>query len=163
MNEALKIDVARLNEDGEVYEGELDGEKVIDIQDDFVHPFAGLRYNLFVQLFGTELVVKGRAEQDFDAICSRCGADFDFTVREEDLLFSQEITAETEFVDLTNELRESILLQLPRFPICREDCKGVCQQCGKNLNEGACECKHEEQPNCWGALDKVNLITTKTK
>lgn len=33
-----------------------------------------------------------------------------------------------------------ILLELPRKVLCREDCKGLCQTCGKNLNEGECDC-----------------------
>lgn len=38
------------------------------------------------------------------------------------------------------ELREAILLELPSLPLCSEDCKGLCPHCGKNLNEGPCDC-----------------------
>lgn len=37
-------------------------------------------------------------------------------------------------------LRQYALVQLPMQPICQEDCKGLCNQCGKNLNEGPCDC-----------------------
>jgi uncharacterized protein len=37
-------------------------------------------------------------------------------------------------------LREQFYLALPMKPLCREDCKGLCPQCGTNLNTGSCEC-----------------------
>ena len=43
-------------------------------------------------------------------------------------------------LDLTEALREQILLALPMQPLCRADCQGLCVQCGKNLNEGTCDC-----------------------
>jgi uncharacterized protein len=43
-------------------------------------------------------------------------------------------------LDLTKALREQILLALPMQPLCRADCKGLCVECGKNLNEGTCDC-----------------------
>jgi uncharacterized protein len=46
-------------------------------------------------------------------------------------------------LDLTEPVRQSILLELPMKPLCRGDCAGLCPQCGKNLNEGACQCERE--------------------
>lgn len=48
-------------------------------------------------------------------------------------------------LDLTDALREQILLALPMRPLCRPDCRGLglCIECGKNLNEGACDCVQE--------------------
>ena len=43
-------------------------------------------------------------------------------------------------LDPDEELREVVLVEVPRFALCREDCKGLCPECGKNLNEGACAC-----------------------
>ena len=156
MLEKLTIDVARLDTDGEEIEGTLD-DKVLDLNDEYLKPFAGIRYNLSVQRLGGELLVRGRLEQDFDAVCSRCGADFDFTVKVDDFTTSVEIDEKTEFVDLTDELRESIILGLPTYPVCREDCRGVCSTCGKNLNEGPCSCQEESGDGRWGALDALKL------
>ena len=154
--EKLIIDVARLDADGEDCEGTID-DRVLDLNDEYLHPFAGLRYCLFVQRLGGELLVRGRLEQDFDAVCSRCGADFDFTVKVDDFTTSIEVDEKTEFVDLTDELRESIILSLPTYPVCRADCHGVCSKCGKNLNEGPCSCKDETRDGRWGALDAFKL------
>jgi len=46
-------------------------------------------------------------------------------------------------IDLTHPLRENVLLAQPMKPVCRPDCKGLCASCGKNLNEGPCDCEDE--------------------
>lgn len=46
-------------------------------------------------------------------------------------------------VDLTEAIRQHVLIELPMSAICRADCAGLCPQCGKNLNDGPCECKPE--------------------
>jgi uncharacterized protein len=46
-------------------------------------------------------------------------------------------------LDLTEALREQILLALPMQPLCKPDCRGLCVECGKNLNEGPCDCVEE--------------------
>lgn len=46
-------------------------------------------------------------------------------------------------IDLTFPMREQILLTQPIQPLCRPGCKGLCAQCGKNLNEGPCNCSDD--------------------
>ncbi len=46
-------------------------------------------------------------------------------------------------IDLAPPLREHILLDLPLRPLCRPDCRGLCSQCGANLNETQCNCSQE--------------------
>lgn len=46
-------------------------------------------------------------------------------------------------LDLTEALREYILLNLPMRPLCKPDCRGLCVECGKNLNEETCNCARE--------------------
>ncbi len=154
MDEKLVIDVARLDADGEEFEGVVD-DAVLELDGDLVRPFGGIRYSLSAQLLGRELLVRGRLSQDFDAVCSRCGADFDFTVTESDFMVSVETDEKAEFVDITDEVRQSVLLALPTYPVCKSDCLGVCSQCGKNLNEGPCACSREERDERWGALDAL--------
>ena len=43
-------------------------------------------------------------------------------------------------IDLNELLREQFYLALPMKPLCREDCRGLCPQCGTNLNSGECSC-----------------------
>jgi len=50
--------------------------------------------------------------------------------------------------------REQFLLHVPMHPLCREDCKGLCPQCGKNWNKGPCSCRPERDLEP-GALAKA--------
>ena len=138
----LAVDVTRLDPDGEVLEGEL---FCVDVDEEFVHPFGGVRYRLDVRLFGTELLVRGRLEQDFDLVCSRCGEDFDTTVKVEDFTESYEVGEKIQEVDLTEDIRESIILALPSYPVCREDCPGIVQKDEKPVDER------------WNVLNKLKV------
>lgn len=54
------------------------------------------------------------------------------------------IVVEDEKLDLDELLYSDILLLTPSKYLCREDCKGLCATCGKNLNEGACACQKQQ-------------------
>lgn len=60
-------------------------------------------------------------------------------------------------IDLTELVREQILLNLPSHVLCREDCQGLCQKCGANLNLIDCNCEEEEIDPRWSALKKLKL------
>ncbi len=46
-------------------------------------------------------------------------------------------------LDLAPAIREEVLLAVPLYPLCREDCRGLCVTCGADLNEGPCACPEE--------------------
>ena len=50
---------------------------------------------------------------------------------------------EHHLVDLTEAVRQQVLLDIPMVTLCKEDCAGLCSQCGHDLNLGPCECKPE--------------------
>jgi uncharacterized protein len=50
-------------------------------------------------------------------------------------------------LDLREEAREALLLELPITPHCRQDCRGLCPRCGADLNEGPCGCAPEPGPS----------------
>ncbi len=56
---------------------------------------------------------------------------------------------------LEDVLREQVLLALPLKVTCRPDCKGLCPQCGKNLNQEQCSCSTEVEDPRWAALKEV--------
>jgi len=60
-----------------------------------------------------------------------------------------------EGLDLQDVVREQVLLALPLKVICREDCKGLCAHCGKNLNAGACSCAEPVEDPRWAALKEI--------
>lgn len=51
-----------------------------------------------------------------------------------------------ETIDLEPLLREQFVLAVPFAPLCREDCKGLCAQCGIDLNSGTCACEKPIDP-----------------
>ena len=55
-------------------------------------------------------------------------------------------------IDLEPMLRDSVTLALPLNPICREDCAGLCARCGKDLNEGPCNCTEDTTDPRWAPL-----------
>ena len=141
MTEKLIIDASRLGPEREVLEGEV---AAVDIREEFVRPFGGVRYRLTAQLFGRELLVRGALEQDFDLVCSRCGEDFDDTVRVDDFVVSREVDEKAPEVDLTEDIRESIILTLPTYPVCSETCPGVVRQAQLPADDR------------WSVLDSLN-------
>ena len=56
---------------------------------------------------------------------------------------------------LEDALREQVLLALPLKAICREDCKGLCPHCGKNLNAEQCSCAEPLEDPRWSALKEI--------
>jgi uncharacterized protein len=50
---------------------------------------------------------------------------------------------EDETIDLGQLIREQFYLSLPMKPLCHEGCRGLCPECGTNLNRGTCDCTHE--------------------
>ena len=62
-----------------------------------------------------------------------------------------------DFVDLTPQIREDILLALPQRALCRPECRGLCPACGENLNERKCHCRVAHEPLHWHALDQLKL------
>ena len=64
-------------------------------------------------------------------------------VREEDL---DVFPFDGERIDLEPLFREQFVLAVPFAPLCREDCKGLCPQCGTDLNSGTCSCEKPIDP-----------------
>jgi DUF177 domain-containing protein len=56
---------------------------------------------------------------------------------------------------LEDVVREQVLLAVPLKAICREDCKGLCPHCGKNLNSGTCSCEEPVDDPRWAALKEI--------
>ena len=56
---------------------------------------------------------------------------------------------------LEDVLREQVLLAVPLKAICREDCKGLCPHCGKNLNLTQCSCEEPVDDPRWSALKEI--------
>lgn len=57
---------------------------------------------------------------------------------------SDYVVTDDTIMDLVIPVREQVVLSTPIRPLCRQDCKGLCADCGANLNEEQCQCEKEE-------------------
>lgn len=118
-----------------------------------------------------DIRLRAEFEGDFEVLCARCLEPVQIPIREPlDLLFrplgadagpSEHAisTSDTEIgyyqeggLALEDVLREQVLLSLPAKTLCREDCKGLCPGCGRNLNTEACLCEGVPSDPRWSAL-----------
>jgi len=108
------------------------------------------------------LLVDGWVELTLELSCNRCLKDFELPMHvnfeeqfyptvdvvsglplapfDEDEIFPID---ERHQVDLTEAVRQNVLLALPMVAVCQPDCKGLCPQCGHDLNLGPCACEPE--------------------
>jgi uncharacterized protein len=106
----------------------------------------------------------GKVSGDVTMPCRRCLADATAHVQDEaHVIFAEADSEETEDpdvyvleersnrIDLRPAVREQWMLNVPSFVECRADCKGICPTCGKDLNEGPCECP-QSRDSRWDAL-----------
>jgi uncharacterized metal-binding protein YceD (DUF177 family) len=118
MNARLEIDLAGLPEEGEAFCGELPGE-VFDLPDGDARPVGPLSYDLWVQRFGSELLLTGSLSAPFEFTCMRTLHQFVQTIRLENAAVSIEIGNEVE-IDAAEALREEVLIHFPVDPRCEE-------------------------------------------
>ncbi|UFJ42069.1 DUF177 domain-containing protein [Brevibacillus humidisoli] len=116
---------------------------------------------------GEMYYVKGEMKAEVDFACARCLKRFRSQVTvpfsetfapadaEVELDEDSEIhLLEEEEIELDPVLQEDFLLAMPAFPICTEECQGLCPTCGVNRNEQACSCKNERiDPRLAGLAD----------
>lgn len=167
----MRIEVENLTAAGEPFghrytaeEVELDEEGARLVADAAVEGSASRK--------GVQVRLRGTIKTEVEILCDRCAApelsplavefDTSFIPQEveaakaenvelapEDLLLS---AYDGEAIDLDELVREQILLALPSRHLCREDCKGLCQKCGADLNAGDCSCGQSEIDPRWSAL-----------
>lgn len=148
----MQVHIKDLTETGLVKEGTLP-EGTIDLERDAPVTCPGaMRYRVKVMLVTDELLVDGTLAADVVMRCSRCDGRFEDHIENVPYHYDQTIDAETEYVDLTEDMREAMILAFPSYPLCDTTCKGLCPQCGANRNQSPCEC--EPPPDSrWSVLD----------
>ncbi len=150
----MLIHVSGLREDEVHFEGELPPAELQLDTDQYVHPQSLVRYSLDARVLGEEVLVSGKIAMDVEAECSRCAVFFSTTYADSAFLRAYQLSElSEESVDMDPEIRDALILKIPNFPVCGDDCKGLCPLCGKNLNESACDCSSPEGDMRWGALD----------
>ena len=165
----LLIDIPRIPPEGLDLDEALDAVSVhVEGEPEF-QLLAGARLRCHVELVdGTTVHVRGRLEAGVGPECGRCLERYQASVNQELDLFYLPRSAEQpeeqedevelsdralvvgyhegERLDLGEMVREQVFLALPLKRLCREDCRGLCPTCGKNLNAGACGCPQPAEP-----------------
>ena len=112
----LIISLEEFPEEGRFLSGELDAA-VFGIDCEALRSTGPLAYELEVQLFETELMVRGSITAPFELRCDRCLSQFPYTVELDDLTFSYDVKGKLA-LDITEDLREEVVLALPSYPKC---------------------------------------------
>jgi uncharacterized protein len=126
--------------------------------------------------FVEDIRLRGRFKGQFELLCARClepvqkllAGDFDLIFRPESVDADPAEHAITEdeteigYYDesglrLEDAVREQVLLSLPGRTLCREDCKGLCPECGVNRNTTGCKCAETPKDPRWHALAGLGL------
>jgi uncharacterized protein len=103
----------------------------------------------------------------FHGYCDRCASelakDFSFNVKKiivEELQNENDdddyIVVNNRTLDLDELINEEVSLSLPTKILCKDDCKGLCAQCGTNLNVSKCDCKKDVDPRLSALLQLLN-------
>lgn len=151
------IDVQKLPPEGGVLEGALPAGE-LEIPAELARLVQPIRYRLDVHLVSGGLLVTGRVGCTLEMACSRCGEFFSTIIESSGFLRDYPLAAGQVEVDVAPDLREEMLLQVPGFPVCSEQCAGLCAACGANLNRGPCACpKDRPGDGPWSELGKLKL------
>jgi uncharacterized protein len=130
--------------------------------------------DLTIQKSEEEYYCQGAVTADVEVECARCLGNFrtelsgrtDFIITTGAVREGQQAEAEdtedyviidpnTLTADLTDIVRQTLLLELPMKPVCKTDCKGLCSNCGVNLNTAECQCNTERIDPRWEGLKKL--------
>jgi uncharacterized protein len=110
---------------------------------------------------GRAVEALGVVRAPYQSECRRCltpvQADLSAEVREmyePDPVDDEAYPMVNDEIDLLPLAREAVLLELPQVVLCREDCAGLCPQCGIDLNEDTCSCEAPTDPR-WAALEQL--------
>lgn len=99
----------------------------------------------------------GNFKAETKTTCVRCLEEFSlsletqfeeiFTYPNHPLSENEALIPENGFLDLEQMIGDYLMLEVPINPICMEDCRGLCNECGQNLNLGICSHHQQLEPN----------------
>ncbi len=129
-----------------------------DFDNDEIYRFkSAIKFTGKAEKVYSKILVRGVIETRITASCSRCLEEFSFDFSHDfsflylkkkgnrEIDESQEAYYHSEEIDLNPEIRDFIILNLPTKPLCSSDCKGICLDCGENLNHGKCKCTNKKK------------------
>jgi uncharacterized protein len=137
---------------------------------DWTRPACRVEVRLEADRRDHQVTLRGDAWLKVQGSCGRCMEESDFELEAGLLIFadrrgSDEPADEDALeqagsvlyhdgleLDLGPSLREALILEIPQVVLCKPDCRGLCPECGKNLNEAVCSCTPAHDDPRWEAL-----------
>jgi uncharacterized protein len=153
------LEACNVRLEGKVPPDELD----IDTRDEVIRVAHPLEYVLEVQKLEDGLLVQGRLQLKLECQCVRCLKPFQHHLELDEWTCHLPLRGEdcvpvaNDCVDLTPYVREDILLELPRHPLCDPGCRGLPKAClGKSKSTSSAG-KPERDLSAWAELNKLKL------
>lgn len=166
----IKINTCHIIKDEPYFTDGTESKDILELGNDFngieLEPVSDISYNLVANMAGQDLIVTGQAEFTLKCECSRCLDTIQRLIKTQNMCLLFEKCPDQE-VDITEDIREELLLQIPTKILCREDCKGICQGCGADLNKEKCTCPDKDSSDGnddsgnspWSALDNLSKLS----
>jgi uncharacterized metal-binding protein YceD (DUF177 family) len=151
----MKIHLNQIPSEGLHVEGTEPG-KVLDLHERSIQPVSDIRYSLEVGLSDGGLFATGQLGVDLDLECVGCLERFRYPLEVPDFACQVELTG-AETVDLTEPVREDILLALPPHPHCDWNGERVCPGVSYRSKTEASDAPLAAKPDAWDALDQLKL------
>ncbi len=131
--------------------------------------FGNIIVESLLQKSRRQIILNSKIETNVNFECDRCGIEFERILANEYKLvymFDSEINDDDEGdikflsfnadkIDITRDVIDYAQLSIPMKKLCKEECKGLCIHCGKNLNEGSCSCSKNKIDPRWLPLEKL--------
>ena len=154
---------------------------VSDLKQDGVEIVAPIQFQLRIQKSGQLVEVDGRLETVVSLSCGRCLQAYETPLASEfALTFTPYVESEQEadteeaeveldtdelglvyykddYLDLLQPLQDQLIMALPISPVCSDECRGLCPECGCNLNIDKCRCEKKIFNNKFSALGGLKL------
>ncbi|MBI4354443.1 MAG: DUF177 domain-containing protein [Candidatus Omnitrophica bacterium] len=133
----MKIRVHQVPAEGLTEQRRYDPEEM-DLARFDVHPTDPIALSCFIAKADRELIVQATLRYGLQMACAKCLETFVSPMTTAATLNYH--VAPTDVVDITDDLRQEIILSYPMIPVCQPDCRGLCVRCGQNRNHGLCSC-----------------------
>lgn len=136
----MKIKIKDIRPEGIEISGQIPVETIgLTPQDEGYFP-APLEAKAKVSRTGNTVLARTHVQGRYKTACARCLAEVE---REwnNDFLFDFPVGADTETIEMDEDIRQEVILNLPPKVLCKEDCKGICPNCGVDLNNEKCKCQ----------------------
>ncbi len=130
---------------------------IVEAAEDLPSLTDDIKVDGIVELAGKTVIAKAGICSAYETQCARCLAPIDGKLDIPNFQVVLQIEKE-DTIDLTENIREDIILALSTRFLCKDSCKGLCPHCGKNLNKEKCACKDSEKDNGpWKVLNGFKL------